>query len=169
MAPVMSNTAVYARWVLGDTIEAVSYTITDGADSVWTRGSGKELVLRAVRSQDDQTCYSHFTNVQINNEYLNKDTDYTSEAGSTLIHLNPGMLERMESGRYTVYVNFNDGRAETTLTISGDAGRNTDSPVTGDEDPVSRWLLILSVSGLLLTITAVVYMALRKRKQTPKQ
>ena len=115
---------------------------------------------------DDDTCFSHFTSVQIDGTTL-ATGDYTAVAGSTVITFKPAALEKLSTGTKTVTINFDDGKATTNLTIkagSSGTGGGT-SPKTGDESAPGLWLSIMVLSGLSLGGLVVIG---RKRRYTSK-
>jgi len=72
-----------------------------------------------------------------------------AESGSLNATLKASYLETLSVGAHTVKVNFDDGSAETTLTIANDA----QVPQTGDCLNPVRWIALTAFS--LAGITAV--------------
>ena len=137
--PVASDTVVYAAW------ENVVYT-SDGAKSV-TEGVPGDVVITVKRSHADETCFSHFAGVEIDGRELAQGSDYTAAAGSTVVTLKTGVFENLAAGDHTVTVLFDDGEAETTLTVSP----KVISPPTGEEFYATA-LLAVAVLMMLLTL-----------------
>ena len=110
--------------------EDFSYAIVEGADSTWTRGSGKSVVMVAKRSLADETCFAHFTRVQVDGITLG-DGDYDATSGSTVIAFAPTYLQTLATGVHKVTIIFDDGSVETTLTVA----ESTPDPVKPDNKP----------------------------------
>ena len=108
------------------------------------------MTIVVKRNVDDDTCFSHFTSVQIGSTTLVSGTDYTAVAGSTVITLKPAALEKLTTGTKTVTINFDDGKATTNLTIkAGTSGPGTGtSPKTGDDSNPGLWITVMLLSGL---------------------
>ncbi|MBR4434585.1 MAG: BspA family leucine-rich repeat surface protein [Clostridia bacterium] len=125
------------------------YTVTSGADGIWTKGSGLDYTLTVKRNVDDDTCFSHFTGVQIGSTTLTAGADYEVKAGSTVITLKAAALQKLGDGSHTVTVNFDDGTATTSLTVK-DSGGQVPPPQTGDDSNPMLWtaLMTLSLIGL---------------------
>ena len=124
--------------------EAITYTLTEGANSSWRKDSGKSLVLKVVRTPDNDACFGHFAGVEIDGKAV---TDFTAVSGSTVITLKPSALNGLKTGKHTITVLFDDGKVETTVTIQA----AYDSTVgTGDERQPNLWLglMAFSVMGL---------------------
>ena len=153
------------------TLQDVSYEITEGADGVWTKGSDADHLIKVVRSRNEETCYSHFTDVSIDGKVLTLDNDYLAESGSTLITLKKEMMEQLSEGKHDVVISFDDGEVETTLEIKAGGEEIPDdptpvdptpvdpsSPDTGDVNNLRYWFFML-----LTSVAAALRMILRKR------
>ena len=112
--------------------EEIEYTIVSGNDSTYEKGSMESVKITAKRSADDETCFSHFMDVMIDDNVLVKDQDYTAEAGSTVVTLKPEALDKLAEGKHTVLLVFDDGTAEASLTVTA---KKEDVPDTDDTDP----------------------------------
>ncbi|MCR5161239.1 MAG: leucine-rich repeat protein, partial [Lachnospiraceae bacterium] len=99
--------------------DKIVYTVVSGGDSTFTIGSTDPVVITVKRSVDDDTCFSHFTSVQIDGAALTATQDYDTKAGSTIVTIYASKLEKLSNGKHTVSVIFDDGKAETSVTISG--------------------------------------------------
>ena len=161
----MESRTIYAKWVLGNAERtAAVYTVAEGANEVWLKGSKTDAVLTVNRSRDNESCFERFLNVQIDGKLLKKNTDYTAEAGSTVIWLKADFLEGLEEGEHRVVINFHDGKAETTLTIRVSEREDAEAPVTGDEKRPRIWLMSLLFSGFLLLVTGMGLTVVKCRK-----
>ena len=149
--PITGDITLYAKWA-----QKVKYTVVSGGGKVYGKASGEELVITVKRNPKDNECFKHFSNVQIDGKTLTKDTDYTAEAGSTVITLKPEYLSKLNTGRHIITINFDDGKATTGMTVKagsgGGGGRRGggDNPDTGDLSNPGLWTGVLLLSGLAL-------------------
>lgn len=134
-------------------VKEVTYTLT-ASTALWTKGSEEGLVLTVKRNYRDETCFSHFTGVAIDDVVLEKEKDYTAVTGSTVVTVNKDTLEALSDGEHTVKVIFNDGEVTATLTVEP----NPESPNTGVRTNIILYSVILDLSVLAI-------MKLRKKKQ----
>ena len=147
-------------------LNPVSYSVTGGADSIWTRGSGATLTVTVKRSPDDASCYSHFTGVEIDGTALVRDTDYTAAAGSTVVTLRAAALQKLSVGSHNVTVRFDDGKVSTGLTVkaaasSGNGASASKGTKTGDESDLALWSILMLLSAAAMI---VLLLCARKRK-----
>lgn len=122
--------------------ETVTYTVTDGADSSWRKDSGKTLVLTVKRSPNDETCFGHFTGVEIDGKAV---TEYTAASGSTVVTLKPTALNKLSTGKHTITILFDDGKVQTTVKILAAYDSTTG---TGDYRHPNLWLGLTMLSAL---------------------
>ena len=135
--------------------DTITYTVTGGADSIWTKGSSDTVTITVKRSEADDTCFSHFTGVEIDGTALAAG-DYEAVSGSTVITLKASALQKLSDGDHTVTVKFDDGNVSTGLTVKATPG-STDtptSPQTGDDGNLRLWVIImlLSISGFIAAV-----------------
>ncbi len=136
--------------------EEITYTVTE-APAEWTLGSENGIQIVIKRNIDDSTCYSHFSGAQIDGNALNEG-DYTAEAGSTILTLPSDTLNSLSAGEHTITAVFDDGSAETKLTIKEAAPpeepeKEDDSTVkTGDESNDKWWISLAASSAVILVI-----------------
>ena len=150
--PVTGNLKLFAKWTEGSVTPPVTatYSVVSITNSAWTRGSGASVVITVKRSEADDTCFSHFTGVQIDSAAL-ASGDYEAKAGSTVVTLKATTLQKLSAGNHTAAIHFDDGKAEANLTISDAADTVVpEVPKTGDDSPIGLWiaLMVLSVAGL---------------------
>ena len=148
--PITADVTVYAKWKEATSPVEISYKVVSGGNSTWTKGSSSGVTITVKRSEADDTCFSHFTGVQIDGTTLVNGTDYTAVAGSTVVTLNASALEKLATGAKTVTISFDDGKAATNLTIKAkSSGTDTGTaPNTGDDSNPALWLTIMALSGL---------------------
>ena len=155
---------LYAKWE-----QVVKYTVVSGGGSIYGKTSGKDLVITVRRTPKDAECFKHFTGVKIDGGELTYGTDYTAEAGSTVVTFKAACLSKLNSGTHIITFTFDDGKATTGLTVkAGSGGGNTrrggsggNNPDTGDPSTL-LWtgLLLFSAVGL----GAVSYSSRRLRR-----
>ena len=161
--------------------EEVKYTIVSGDNGSVTQGS--DMTITVKRSVADETCINHFTGVQIDGKACAAG-DYEAKAGSTVVTLKAATIQKLSAGTHTVTVLFDDGKAETKLTVkaaaaatdnsgsdknagtdknSGKAGsedKAVESPKTGDT-LTSVFYILAILSGISMCGTSVIC---RKRR-----
>ncbi|MBR2671883.1 MAG: InlB B-repeat-containing protein [Oscillospiraceae bacterium] len=108
----------------------ISYTFSKGADSNWTKASEEGLDYTVNRSSYDEITFSLFKDIEVDGNAVDV-SNYTSSEGSLNASLKASYLETLEEGSHSVKIIFNDGSAETTLTISPEP----EEPVEVTEDP----------------------------------
>ena len=139
------------------TFKEIFYTVVEGADSSWLKGSNGDLSIKVKRDPKDETCFRHFRNggkgsVAIDGAVLSEDSsaliqkDYKAEEGSTVITLHKKMLNRLSAGKHTVTITFDDGSVSTGLTILVPPGGY--SPTTGDSSRIGFWAALMVLAGL---------------------
>ena len=141
------------------------YKITDGANGTWTHNS--DDTLKFVANGD----FSKFTGVKVDSTLIAADK-YTAASGSTLITLKKHYLDTLSVGKHTLTVVYSDGECSTEVEIkaaqsgsettpSKPSGDNTTpdkpnqddpkSPKTGDNSNLMLWIVLLFISGGVLT------------------
>jgi lipopolysaccharide export system protein LptA len=114
---------------------SLSYSVVSGAEGTYTLNSGNDYVLAVKRSTRDEICIDHFESVELDRQPLTKDTDYTAVKGSTIVTLKAEALNKLSEREHTVTVNFDDGKAETSLTVKA----APDPTPTPDPTPVTPY------------------------------
>ena len=164
---VNANITFVAQWEEHKTV----YTVTEGADGSWTKGStdGYTIVVKSDEEVDES--FEHLKGVQAGERVLVEGTDYDAVKGSTVITLKPSLLEDLSVDTHTIMVLFDDnGTAETKLTIkeaekSGSkTDNNTDNKTvekkTGDSFNIILWISVMAVS-----MVGIVALIVFKRKK----
>ena len=128
----------------------ITYTITGGTESSWQKGSGLKITYTVKRSENDETCFSHFTGLIIDDKVLEKDRDYTAVSGSTIVTIKPEFLETLSEGKHSVTLTFDDGEAAAVLNVMA----NQESPDTGIYDQTGIYAVIftLAVTGIFVLL-----------------
>ncbi len=110
--------------------ETITYTVTKGDGSTWTKGSTETCDFTYERSVNESETFSHFTGVKVDDTVI-EESNYTAESGSVNISLQPSYLETLAAGEHTLTPTFDDGEADTaTFTILEE-----DSEEEPSEDP----------------------------------
>ena len=134
----------------------IVYSAVSGDKVSWRRGSDKEVIITVKRSVEDETCFSHFSDVLADGTKLTKDKDYTAVSGSTVITLKAALLEKLADGEHTITVMFDDGKADVKLIIA--AKEVQPSPDTSDHRDQN---LPLAMALSLLIFTAAFTLRLK--------
>ena len=150
--PVTGNLKLFAKWTEGSSAPTTpaTYSVVSITNNAWTKGSGSSVVITVKRSEADETCFSHFTGVQIDGAALPSGA-YEAKAGSTVVTLKAETLQKLSAGNHSVAIHFDDGKAEANLTVKDAADTAVpDVPKTGDKSPIGLWiaLTVLSAAGL---------------------
>ena len=117
---VKADITVYAGWKEN---EKGVYTIVEGADGTWEKGSGKSYTIRIRRSEDDAKCFDHYKETLVDGKTM---TVYAA-SGSTVVILSPDSLEKLSVGAHTINIRFDDSEAVAYLTVK-------DAPVPVEPD-----------------------------------
>ena len=143
----------------------VTYTATCENPKV-VRGSGKPFVVTVKRSVDDaELCFQMFRNAYIDGKPLVLNQNYTAEKGSTIITVMSEALDALSDGTHTITIEFADGKAEYTFTLTQPdakteekadtetptptpttAAKTNGTPKTGDVADSSRLIVVLVVA-----------------------
>ena len=161
---ITANTTVYAKFTDNSVTPpaTITYTVTGGADSTWTKGSSSIVTITVKRSEDDANCINYFDSVEIDGTAL-AASDYEAKSGSTVVTIKAAALQKLSTGKHTVTVKFDDGNASTGLTVkAASGGGQNQSPKTGDESNLRLWviLMLMSILGFIAT-----FMVGRKKRQ----
>lgn len=116
--------------------ESVEYKITRGDKSTWYRESSKTLSFTADGDFDK------FEGVQINGKELDGKY-YTVKKGSTVVTLKNSYLKKLEAGKYTITIDFEDGEATGAFRVR--EGLDGTNPETGDS--IGIWFGLLGASA----------------------
>jgi hypothetical protein len=144
--------------------EKIVYTAVKTSATVdeHTIGSGENAVLVFQRSVDDAKTIEHFTSAAVDGKTLSAG-DYSVKSGSLILTLKASYLDTLTPGTHQVTATFDDGSADTTITIleAPATAAPTNVPKTGDGADLGLWLTLM-LAGLLLLGGWAVY-TIRKR------
>ncbi len=121
------------------------YEITKGADGKWVKGSSSGLSFTA------NGYYPHFKGVEIDGKLIDDDY-YTDKAGSTIVTLKAGYLQKLKTGKHTVSILFGDGDYEGEATATFRVKASSTSPDTGDGIMAAVAVMVLSTAALVCLI-----------------
>ena len=165
---ITANTTVYAKFTDNSVTPpaTITYTVTGGANSTWTKGSSSTVTITVKRSEDDANCFTTYFDhvVEIDGTAL-AASDYEAKEGSTVVTLKAATLQKLSTGNHTVTVKFKDGEASTGLTVKAASGSTDNtSPETGDESNLRLWvlLMLMSILGFITTVAV----GLKKRQHS---
>ena len=102
----------------------VEYTILEGANQTYTKGSNGTITIKASGDSDKVIA------IEIDNGNVIDPSNYELTSGSTILTLKTSFLENSSVGTHTITIKYDDGEVETNLTI---VNANSDDPTTGDD------------------------------------
>lgn len=119
----------------------VSYKITKGNGASWHKDSGKNLSFTADGN------HKNFTAILVDGKKVN--SSYYTVSEDTVVTLDSKLLQSLALGTHTVQLQFADGEASGSFTVSAPA--DTENPKTGDSFAVHAWtaLLFMSLTGMV--------------------
>lgn len=119
----------------------VFYKITKGNGASWHRNSGKNLSFTADGD------HKNFTAILVDGKKVN--SSYYTVAEGTVVTLDSKLLQSLALGKHTVKLQFADGEASGTFTVSVPA--DDSNPKTGDDFAIHTWtaLLFMSLTGMI--------------------
>ena len=120
------------------------YTITSGADSSYTKGSGKTLEFTC--DGDD----SMFSELAVDGSAVDK-ANMDVRHGSTVVTLKNSYLESLNNGSHTIRFKYSDGKFSNTVNFTVNP-KAEPTPETGDETPVMIFgaLALISILGIAI-------------------
>ena len=133
-----------------------NYTVAEGGNSTLTIGNASDLVITVKRDVADDTCFSHFTGVEIDGKALVNGTNYTAVAGSTVVTIKAATLNNLSEGGHTITIVFDDGKIVTSVTAKAASG-GAAVPSTGESLAPTLFIGIafIAVSGVMITVILV--------------
>ena len=158
------NTVIYAQWQQNTEPVNITYTVSEGGNGRYTKGSKTNMTIRITRSYADNECFQHFVGVQIDGVTLLRELEYTAVSGSTVVTLKADLLEKLTNAIHTVSFIFDDGKVETALTVTAQeesqnsnnsnnnssnttpSGSGSNNPATGDSTSASLWIGFMTVA-----------------------
>ena len=172
--PITVDIVLYAKWT-EVTPGTVYYTVVSGGNSSFTIGNASDIVVTVKRSEADETCFSHFTGVEIDGVALVNGTDYTAVAGSTVVTIKAATLNNLSAGGHTIKVIFDDGEATTSVTAKAASNNNNNNnnnsnssavPSTGETLAPTLFVGIafIAVAGMLFAVILV-----QRKKKTEQR
>lgn len=146
-------------------LEEFVYTLSRGADQVWTLGSNGQATYRVTcrNAVENEKIFDNFTKVTVDGVEVDASS-YSSAKGSLILNLNSGFLNKLSAGNHNVAISFADGEVVTTSLkvvhpsqvagnirtgrVNSRIARN--HPKTGDENNLMAEGLIFMLSNLAL-------------------
>lgn len=113
----------------GDT--GATYSVVEGANVTWTKGSSTDATVTIKRTEDDGTTFAHFTGITMDGNEVPAN-QYRKQPGSVVITLPAAYLETLSVGEHALVAKFDDGSVATKLTVQAAA---TPTPTDPDTDP----------------------------------
>ena len=145
----------YATVVFSYKPAEIVYTFEKGADASWEKGGAAvQYVLK--RNLNDEKTFGLFDHIEVDGTAL-AASDFTAVSGSLDATLKTSYLETLSAGAHDVKIFFEDGVAETKLTIKETAGGDDGgSPQTGDSSQMHLYLALVVTSLLVLLVVSLV-------------
>ena len=112
---------------------AQQYYIASGGQATWTKGSGVAFILTIKMEGPEDTSFDHFLTTGLDERILRIENECTVGRGSTIITINPSVLEQLSVGEHTITVTFDNGSVSTMLTIK-DAPADSAVTSTGEAE-----------------------------------
>ena len=106
----------------------VEYRNTEGDGSFWEKGSTESLRFVYKRNVSDETAFSHFTGITVDENTVDP-SDYTAVSGSVVLTLKPEYLETLSVGQHSLTVMFDDADA---VTVSFSVTEKEAAPAAGN-------------------------------------
>jgi len=123
----------------------VAYDIVEGDGSSWTEDSNHNITFVV------NGLFSKFVGIKVDGKDVDK-ANYEAKAGSTIITLKASYLDTLAVGEHTITVVYTDGSTDGTFNVHAKAN----SPATGDNRHIFRWIALLFISGgAVITLTVV--------------
>ncbi|WP_075878380.1 hypothetical protein [Merdibacter massiliensis] len=126
--------------------DLTDYKIIQGNGSKWTFGKDDTLTITA------NGAFSKFTGILIDGNYV-APSNYTAVSGSTIITVQSSYLKTLSAGNHTLTVLYTDGKTTGEFEII------KESPVTGINNDVMLWIVLLFMTG------GVIGILMRNRKK----
>ena len=102
----------------------------------------------------DENWFDHFTGVKLDDKLLEKDKDYTIDAEKKTVTLKAAALQKLNVGKHTLEVLFDDGQVtaelkilsagSSTTTATTTSSKTNRSARTGDERSMTLWIALLA-------------------------
>ncbi|MBR2805625.1 MAG: InlB B-repeat-containing protein [Oscillospiraceae bacterium] len=108
------NTLIKCLWK--DLPVEIIYTFVNGADGEWTKGSDSTMDYKITRNIEDDLTFSLFDRIEVDGSVLDPSC-YTTTEGSLNASLKSSYLDTLSDGSHVVEIHFEDGSAETELTV----------------------------------------------------
>ena len=96
------------------------------------------MEYEVTRSPDNDKAYGLFQRLQRNGSDVPASA-YTASSGSLKLSLNANYLETLSPGAHTLRFAFEDGYAETRLTVRAPVNAPKEVPKTGDTNRPGLW------------------------------
>ena len=143
----------FAHW------EEVNYTLIEGIDLKVNAGTDESATFRAVRNRNEQTTYSHYTYVTVDEVKLNED-EYAKRSGSIIIELDPEYIAKLAPGEHTLEIFFDDSYSvKTTFMVYAPA----ELPSTGET--VNYIAIAAACMFFAMSATCIIVVVATKKKE----
>ena len=132
--------------------DGVTYSIVEGANATWTKGATTSVTITAKRSVDDDTTFSHFTGILVDEKEVDED-QYDAEPGSVVVTLPASFLNTLSVGEHTFTALFDDGSVSTKLNVKS-ASQAAQTTNTSVQSPAARSTTTSTTGGTTTSTTS---------------
>lgn len=133
------------------------YDITYGSKMVWNKRSVNGLIISG------NGVYEEFLGIKINEEYIEEEYYKVSKvAEATQVVIDAEYLNTLLEGEYNFTIVWEDGEANTVITIQNEEVpkiekanvKDSESVDTGDNKNMYMWInvFLFSISGLIIIV-----------------
>lgn len=145
----LNNVGVY---LLYDDISSEYSFIDNTGNQTFDKAKDGNVVLKINAD------YNKFVDLYIDNKKVDKK-NYTVDEGSTVITLSKDYLKTLSNGKHNIKAEFNDGEANTTLTITDTTKGN--NPTTNDN--MYKWIILFTISIVGMTAGTIKFKRLNTK------
>ncbi|MCF0145421.1 MAG: InlB B-repeat-containing protein [Eubacterium sp.] len=132
-----------------------SYKITKGMNSIWTKGSGQDLVITGDGD------FNLFSDVKLDGVVLDAAA-YEAAPGSTVITLKSAFLETVSVGAHSFEIVWDNGSAATSITVTDITPTPTSAPSGGN---TGIWIALIILIVVFVIILIVMIRLKKSRKE----
>ena len=138
---LLNNTGIYL--LIDDT--SVEYKFSDDTkNQTYNLLTDDTLTLKILAEKDK------FLKLYIDNKEVDS-SNYEVKSGSTIITLKKDYLSKLAVGTHTVYADYADGFAATSLKVVSESSKKSDNPKTYDN--IKYYMSVFVVAGIGLFIS----------------
>lgn len=121
------------------------YEIIEGANGVWTQNSDGSITFRINGD------LSKFVGIKVDDEWVDSD-NYILASGSTIVTLKNEYLQTLSADEHKITFIYTDGEVSTNFEVkkAEEIYEDSENPQTGDNNNISLWVSLFSISTLAI-------------------